>query len=334
MTTGVRGWGRLLTLLLALAAAGGAVYCATGRLADMGGGSDRPRIVVIIKESKSMEFWQVFESGAEAAAKEFEADIAVIGPGKETDVDAQIAMAEKAAAERPDAIVLAAADYNRLAPAAETIGKLGIPLIMADSAVNSDRPKSFIATDNVAAGEKVGRLMAEQLSATGGKVAVMSFVQGSASQIDRERGVRNALEKAPGVEVVGTFYSDGIERKAYETTLELLKEHPDLKGIVGLNEASSVGPGKALRDAGAAGRVKLVGFDSSVEEVKLLEEGVMQGTIVQRPFNMGYLGVKTAVQAIRGEKVPKTIDTGSVIITKANMYEDENQKLLFPFVGE
>lgn len=325
--------GRLLALL-ALAAAGAAFCYAAVRFADLSGGNGKPRITVIIKESKSMEFWQVFADGAETAAKEFDADIEVIGPEKETDIDEQIAMMEAAVARKPDAIVLAATDFNRLVPAARQAGDAGIPLIMADSGINSDVPKSFIATDNVAAGEKIGGLMAEELAGRGGKVAIISYVQWTATQLDRERGVRNVLEATPGVEIVGTFYSDGIERKAYEMTLELLKEHPDLKGIVGLNEASSVGPGKALRDAGAAGRVKLVGFDSSIEEVKLLEEGVMQATVVQRPFNMGYLGVKTAVQAVRGEKVPRVIDTGAVVITKANMYEDENQKLLFPFVGE
>ncbi|MFD0716617.1 substrate-binding domain-containing protein [Paenibacillus sp. GCM10027626] len=326
--------GRILFLLAAFIAAGALIYYAVVQFSSYNEGNRKLKISVVIKESESMEFWQVFADGSEAAAKEFDADIEVIGAENETDIDGQIRLVRETIGREPDAIVLAASDFNRLVPIAEEIGKADIPLITIDSGINSDLPLSFIATDNVAAGEKSGNLMVEQLPGRRGKVAIISFVRETATQIEREQGVRNILEKTPGVEVVGTFYSDGIERKAYETALELLEKHPDLAGIVGLNEPSSVGPGKALRELGLLGRVKLVGFDSSVEEVKLLEEGIMQATVVQRPFNMGYLGVKTAVQILRGERVPKVIDTGSVIITKANMYEDENQKLLFPFVGK
>ena len=95
-----------------------------------------------------------------------------------------------------------------------------------------------------------------------------------------------------------------------------------------------MGAGRAIRELGLVGKVKLVGFDSSVKEVKLLEEGVLQSTIVQKPFNIGYLGIKTAVSVIEGDKMPRHIYTDSVIINKDNMYTEENQKLLFPFVEE
>lgn len=80
-------------------------------------------------------------------------------------------------------------------------------------------------------------------------------------------------------------------------------------------------------------QVKVIGFDSSAEEIELLEEGVFQGIVIQKSFNMGYLGIEKAVKAVRGEKVPKNVDSGSQLITKENMYTDENQKLLFPFIG-
>ncbi|MOA19354.1 hypothetical protein D3C78_1397310 [compost metagenome] len=82
----------------------------------------------------------------------------------------------------------------------------------------------------------------------------------------------------------------------------------------------------------AAKHVKLIGFDSSMKEISYLEEGVLQATIVQKPFNMGYLAVKTVIDARNGLKVQPKIDTGSEIITKENMYASDVQKLLFPFI--
>ena len=116
--------------------------------------------------------------------------------------------------------------------------------------------------------------------------------------------------------------------------LQILAEHPDVDVVVGLNEYSAVGAARAIVDKGLAGKISFVGFDSSLEEIKMLEGGIFRGMVIQNPFKMGYLGVETAVKALNGEKVPDQIDSGSVLITRENMYLDENQEMLFPFKGE
>lgn len=288
-------------------------------------------ITVVIKSMEpSMEFWQVLIDGVEVAAKEFDVNVTVTGPPNESEIDEQIRIINEAINAGPDAIVMAATDYNRLVPTALAANKKDITLITIDSGINSEVADSFIATNNFEAGKKAGKAMADLLEVNA-KVAIISFIRGTATQIDRESGVLASLEEA-GITVLGTYYSNGVEEKAYQIARELSEKHSDLSGIVGLNETSTVGAGKAIRDLGLAGQIQLIGFDSSLNEVKLLEEGVMQATVVQKPFNMGYLGIKTAVEVLRGERVPDIIDTGSVIITKHNMYMDENQKLLFPFV--
>lgn len=291
------------------------------------------KIIVGVKALDENEFWRVLIEGVHTASREFGVDVSVVGPSQEIEVDLQIQLLEEAVEQKPDAIVLAAGDYNRLVPVAESIRKAGIPLIMIDSAVNGDYAQSLIATDNVNAGQKAGKELSSRLPEQA-KVAIISFVQGTSTQIEREQGVRSILEQRGGTEIVGTYYSEGKEERAYEITKTLLLERPDLNGIVGLNEPSTVGAGRAIRELGLVGKVKLVGFDSSVKEVKLLEEGVLQSTIVQKPFNIGYLGIKTAVSVIEGDKMPRHIYTDSVIINKDNMFTEENQKLLFPFVEE
>ncbi|AWP27191.1 substrate-binding domain-containing protein [Paenibacillus sp. Cedars] len=297
---------------------------------------DEPRpkkIIVGVKAVEEIEFWRVLIEGVNTASREFGVDVSVVGPPREIQVDLQIQMLQEAIKQPPDAIVMAAGDYNRLVPTVESIRKAGIPLIMIDSAVNGDYAQSLIATDNFNAGQKAAVELAERLPVNA-KVAIVSFVQGTSTQIEREQGVRSILEQREGTEIVGTYYSEGMEERAYEITMELLRERPDLDGIVGLNEPSTVGAGRAIGEQGLVGKVKLVGFDSSIKEVKLLEEGVLQSTIVQKPFSIGYLGIKTAVSLIEGDKVSPNVYTDSVIINKDNMYTEENQKLLFPFVEE
>lgn len=318
----------VLLTLLAVAVIGYAFYLFSNEES-----SGTKKIIVVVKATEEIDFWRVLTDGVQAASKEFGVEATVIGPPKEIDVDLQISLLEEAIKEKPDAILMAAGDFNRLVPISKKIEKAGIPLIMIDSDINEDYAHSLISTDNRDAGQKAGREMADILPSKA-KVAIVSFVQGTSTQIEREQGVRSILDRRTGTKIVGTYYSEGMEQTAYEITKKLLHEQQDIDGILGLNETSTVGAGRAIKELGLTGKVKLVGFDSSIEEVKMLEEGVLQATVVQKPFNIGYLGIKTAMSVLEGDKVPPNVYTDSVVIYKNNMYTEENQKLLFPFVEE
>ena len=100
--------------------------------------------------------------------------------------------------------------------------------------------------------------------------------------------------------------------------------------IVGLNEYSAVGAARAVKALGKTDQIRMGSIDSSMEQIQYLEAGIYEALVIQKPFNMGYLGVETAVNAVRGRKIAKSTDSGSELITKENMYTEENQKLLFP----
>lgn len=292
------------------------------------------RIVVVFKSlNEGMGFWEVVRDGIEVAAREFGVKVEIVGAKFERDITRQIEILEEVIAEKPDAIVLAASDYNKLVPAAQRIKRSGIKLVTIDSGINSDLPESFIATDNIEAGRKAGKEMARILDGEA-EVAIISHVKATATAIEREKGVREGLVGNSIKKVYDTFFSDNDQEKAYGIAKELVTTRPGIKGIVCLNETSTLGAAKAIKELGLSEQVKLVGFDSAIEEVKLLEEGIIKATVVQNPFNMGYRGIEMAVKAIKGEKMNKRIDTGSVVVTKENMYTSENQKLLFPFVDQ
>jgi len=293
----------------------------------------RHSVYVVMKSTGSdMEYWQIVRAGMQAAATEFDVKPIIVGPEFEKDVNGQIVILGRVLKKRPDGVLLAAADYNRLVPLAKQAKAEGVTLVTLDSALNSNIPVSFVGTDNVVAGTKAGEEIA-RLVPPGEEIAIISHVRGNETAIDREKGVREALSRIGRPAPIGTYFVENDLNKAYRIVTDLIATHPKLGGIVGLNENSTVGAGRAIRDSRAAGRVKLVGFDNSKKEIEFLESGVVQALVVQKPFNMGYLGIRTLVRAMRGEKVPPIIHTASVLVRKNDMFTAENQKLLFPILA-
>lgn len=291
------------------------------------------RIVVIFKSTDpAIAYWQIAKAGVETAAKEFNVQVSVVGPWEEKDIVGEIALVRRVIREHPQAIILAADDYNALVPVAKAVKRAGIRLLTIDSGLPPGVAASFIATDNVKAGEKEAALEARLLP-PGSRVAILSFVKGTLPAIERERGVRDYLRGDPSIRIVGTWYSQDLRREAYAITTRLLAPGSRVDGIIALNEVATDGAAEAVARQKAGDRVALVGFDSDPIETTYLEAGVIRGIVLQKPFNMGYLAVKTAVELLKGERVPARIDTGSAVVTRENMNERENQKLLFPLLA-
>jgi ribose transport system substrate-binding protein len=299
-----------------------------------GYGEDEPlEIYVILKAtSPQMEFWQVVRQGIEAAAREHLVETTVVGPWLEQQVDDQIAIMQGVIESKPDGIVLAASDYDRLRAPVQRAIEAGIPVVTVDSHVDNDQVVSFVGTNNVEAGIRAGEEMLT-LVRSDATIAIVSHVPGVATAIEREEGVRRALNtRGQSGTTLGPDYAMNDEDRAREIVERLVSPEIGVDGIIALNETSTVGVSRAIADMGLQGEVRVVGFDASTEEVSFLEQGVVQALVVQKPFNMGYLSLETLARRIRGEPVDERVDTGSVVVRATNMYDEDVQRLIFPLV--
>jgi len=291
------------------------------------------KIICIIKNMDTNNgFWYSIMEGANLAASEYEVELSIRGTEMEADYIKQNKLILEAIAEKPDAIVLAAADYKETTETAKLIVKNKIKLVFIDSEVNEKIADAVIATDNYKAGIRMGAVMKRLLS-NGEEIGIISHVKGTSTAIDREEGIRMGLTDDKD-KIVEIAYCESDYKKAEELTREMLKKHPNITVIAGLNQYASVGAGTVVKELGLEDTIKIIGFDNSKEQVKFLEEGIYEAIVIQKSFNMGYLGVESAIKLIRGEKVKSEIDSGSTLITKDNMYSNLNQKLLFPFEEE
>ncbi|MHC4461089.1 MAG: ABC transporter substrate-binding protein [Planctomycetota bacterium] len=323
-----------VVVLVAIAA----VFIATG-CQRKGKSKEKYRIAVIPKGTTHI-FWKSIHAGAVKAKQEFKelgVEIKWIGPLKEDDRESQIKVVENFINRGVSGIVLAPLDDTALRRPVRDAVNNGIPVVIIDSGLKSEDYVSFVATDNYIGGRKGGEHLARILGGKG-KVIMLRYQEGSASTMNREQGFLDVLkEKYPQIEVVSANQYGGATtesaRRASENLLAPLRT-PDgrltIDGIFCPNESTAFGMLLALQDSGLAGKVKYVGFDSSERLVKGLEKGEIHGLVLQDPINMGYLGVKTIVRHLQGEKVEKRIDTGSEVATPENMNDPEMKKLLEP----
>lgn len=289
------------------------------------------KTIEVIVKTDSNDFWQTVKLGTEAAAKEFGVNVIFKYPSNEKDAEDQIRLVEDAISKKVDAIVLAACDYKKLVEVSEKATDQGIPIIVIDSEIDSSKVSSFIATDNIEAGKLAGKKLV-QLVGEKCNIVVMNFVKEAASGKKREEGLMEELKNYKNIKILDIEYSYSDEILAGKLTKKVLDKYNNIDAFVALNAPTTEGVADVIKKMNLGGKIKIIGFDSTPEEINFLEEDIIQATIVQNPYAMGYIGVKNALYVSNNKKIDKYIDTGSTVINKDNMYLPENQKLLFPFV--
>lgn len=309
----------------------GVVSC-RGRQQAAGGKAVR---IAVIPKGTTHEFWKSIHAGANKAGRELGVKIIWQGPLKEDDREEQIKVVEKMIGIGVNGIVLAPLDDAALRVPVANAVKAGIPVVIIDSGLKSDDYASFVATDNRKGGYKGGKRLAELLGGKG-RVVMLRYAEGSASTMNREEGFLDAMQEYPDLEIVSANrYGGATTETARKASVNLLAPYEQegglsIDGIFCVNESTTFGMLLALQSRGFAEQVKFVGFDSSEKLIQALEAGHLHGLVLQDPMNMGYLGVKTMVQHIRGQEVEKRIDTGSRVATRENMNDSDIAGLLRP----
>jgi ribose transport system substrate-binding protein len=288
------------------------------------------KVSVIVKGTAN-SFWKTMEAGADAAGKEDNVEILFDGPTPEGDVLNQVNLVETQITNKVDGLVLAACDSNALVKPVQEAAKKGIPVVMVDSGItDTATPVCYIATDNVKGGQVAAETLAKAIGEKG-NVALLGIAKGSASSDQRDQGFLDGIKKYPNIHLVATQYSQNKVETAVDQLTNILTAHPDIVGVFATSEANGVGAANALKQRKLNGKVSLIAFDSSKEEVSALEDGTILALMVQDPYQMGYKGVKTIEQALKKEPIAaKTMDSGLKVVTKQNMADPDIAKLLPP----
>lgn len=300
-----------------------------GACAEADSAGRRLQIAVVPKGS-THQFWKSIHAGALKGGIEADVDVLWQGPVREDDRQMQIQVVQNFVSRQVDAIVLAPLDSRSLVAPVEAAAGRQIPVVIIDSDLDSTVQAAFIATNNYEGGRSCARRLSEAIGGKG-TVLMLRFVEGHASTSSREQGFLDGMAEFTDVDVVSDNQRAGATLEtALQASQNLLNRFPEVDGIFTPNETSTQGMLRALQTSGLAGDTRLVGFDANETLIAALEAGTIDGLAVQDPFAMGYLGVTTAVAAIRGIEHDTYVETRLMMITPENMREPVAQALLSP----
>lgn len=311
--------GRLLAV--AMLAAAPAVLPLSSAFAD----TEKPKVALVMK-SLANEFFLTMEDGAKAYQKDHSADFDLISNGikDETDTAGQTRIVEQMILAKVNALVIAPADSKAMVPVIKKAIDAGITVINIDNQLDPAVVKSkninvpFVGPDNRKGARLVGEYLAKQLKA-GDEVGIIEGVSTTTNAQARTAGFKDAMEAAQ-IKVVSLQSGDWEIDKGNKVAASILSEYPQVKALLAGNDSMAVGAVSAVRAAGKAGKVQVVGYDNINAIKPMLKDGRVLATADQFAARQAVFGIETALKIIKGEKVDSgtngVIETPVELVTK------------------
>ena len=299
----------LLLLLLHSVQAAGEKVVSTTHL-------NLPYDIYLITTDKTDQHWYELNRGAFDMTGMLGADYIWLAP-ETKDTERQIQLLNQAVEEGADAILIAVNDPIRMASPIEDAKANGVKIIYVDTPAYEE-VVTTLSTDNYSAGIEAGKAMIKELGELGiesGRIGIIGVNEVTDSTVKREAGFREAIRLDNKYIIVPTDYENGDPVASQEAAIMMLRNYPDMVGLFGTNEGSTIGVGRAIREYRRP--ITGIGFDKSGEIQDLLKEGSLDAVVMQNPYTMGYLGVAQAIAALKGlDTGPSSINTGVSILRR------------------
>jgi ribose transport system substrate-binding protein len=277
---------------------------------------DKPKVALVMK-SLANEFFLTMEEGAKAYQKEHAADFDLISNGikDESDTASQIRIVEQMIVSHVDALVIAPADSKALVPVLKKAMDAGIKVVNIDNQLDLEVLRSknlqvpFVGPDNRKGARQVGEYLATRLKA-GDEVGIIEGVPTTTNAQQRTAGFNDAMETAQ-MKVVSVQSGNWEIDKGNAVASAMLNEYPNLKALLAGNDSMALGAVSAVRAAGKAGKVQVVGYDNINAIKPMLQDGRVLATADQFAARQAVFGIEAALKAVKGEKV-QTNDKGVI----------------------
>jgi ribose transport system substrate-binding protein len=285
----------------------------------------------LISNNISLPYWKTAIAGFQKAAAQYDVTAKVDGP---TNYDAQEELKDlhEAIAAHPNGILISVADSALLQPEINSAIDQGIPVITMDSDAPHSHRLFFIGTNNLEAGHLGGQRVVNKL---GGKGNVVFFTMPGQPNLDeRLKGYQDIFASHPGIKVVDVFNIKGDSGNAFDKAQQYVAQTGagKIDALICLEASAGKDVGEVLRRDKATDRL-LIAMDVDADTLNLIKEGIINATIAQKPYTMGYYGLKALDEIHHNppqklltdysqspfSPFPVFIDTGTAEVDKNNV---------------
>jgi ribose transport system substrate-binding protein len=286
--------------------------------------ASKPRVALIMK-SLANEFFLTMENGAKAHQKAHAADYELLANGikDELDVSRQIDLVEQMIAQKVDAIIIAPADSKALVPVCKKAQQAGITVVNIDNKFDDEVLAAsgvkfpFVGPDNRKGARAVGDFLAAKLK-PGDGVIIVEGAPNAFNGIQRKLGFEDAM-RAAGMKIISSQSGYWETDKANQLVASLITEHPDLKAVLCANDSMALGAVAALRAAGKATQVLVVGYDNIGAVQELVREGKILATADQHADRLAIFGIEYALETLKTKKATADRETPVELVTAASL---------------
>jgi ribose transport system substrate-binding protein len=297
------------------------VGCGSDGTAPSSGNGEKQWKVAFVTNNTD-DFWTIAQRGVEKADGELPdvtAEFRLVPDGTAAE---QKRIVDDLMVKGVDGIAISPVDPNNQTGLINDVAKKSLIFTQDSDAPESDRA-CYVGTDNVAAGRQAGELIKQTLPG-GGKIMLFVGKLDARNAQERVQGIREVLQGTK-VEVLDVRTDDADQARAKSNAADTIVKYPDIKALVGLWSYNGPAILNALKDARKTGQIKIIAFDEADETLAGIQDGFIEGTIVQQPYEFGYQSVKLMVQALKGDRsfIPenKQIIIPTKIVNKGNVTE-------------
>jgi len=288
-------------------------------------------VYYMIAANVALPYWQTVANGFNKAAAQYKVTAKVVGP-QSYDPLGELDALQQAVLAKPAGILISVADVSTLQREIDSAVKKGIPVITIDSDAASSRRLYFIGTNNLEAGRLGGLRLIEKLGSKGN--VVFFTIPGQANTEDRLSGFKEALKIQPGIKIADIVDIKGDAATAFDKAQPLLARTgaEKIDAFVCLEAVSGKPVADAIKRANLHDR-EVIAWDADQGTLDAIEDGTIDATIAQKPYTMGYFGLKMLYEVFHApppqlnkdfrsdfySPYPVFIDTGTTLVDRSNV---------------
>lgn len=277
--------------------------------------------IVLIEQERYHPYWEMVEKGAAQAAEKYGIDIEFTGAVR-NNMEEQLNLLEKAIAARADAIIVQGLNEEMFTPVIDKAVKRGIPVVTIDTDAPDSQRLAYVGTDNVAAGQRLGRLIV-QTTGGAGKIGVIIGSEQAASQLQRLDGLKQVVAKYGGLKIIDVRSSNISHMEAIQQAADMLRRHPEIDIMVGTSATDALGVLQAAKSL-KRDDLTILGFDNQKETLAAIRKGEIKATVAQQPFLMGDTAVRLLYEHFRGKPLQPEYYTEVKVLDERNAQEGES----------